>query len=121
MGFEGATDAANMLLASIPAMLSHWEGLQWAPETRDGYAVIESLHDALSRAFPYIEFPFGEHERLTPQKWPKKPKEWHCPGAPDRRDIVVTATALCERGAESPSQIHIGQGRVQGAGPDTGS
>jgi hypothetical protein len=53
--FKGATDAANMLLAGIPAMLSHWEQLQWAPETQDGYAVIESLRDALSHALPYIE------------------------------------------------------------------
>jgi hypothetical protein len=34
--FKAAFDAAKLLLETTPAMLRHWDGLQWAPETRGG-------------------------------------------------------------------------------------
>jgi hypothetical protein len=34
--FKAAFDAAKLLLKTTPAMLRHWDGLQWAPETRGG-------------------------------------------------------------------------------------
>ena len=34
--FDGAFDAANLLIKSAPAMTSHWRKLEWAPETRGG-------------------------------------------------------------------------------------
>ncbi|MGC2222380.1 MAG: hypothetical protein WA624_08430 [Methylocella sp.] len=60
--------------AAIPAMLSYWDGLQWAPETRGGYEAIKALDTALSLALPYIEFPFGKYERKTHRH---RPKDWH--------------------------------------------
>jgi hypothetical protein len=81
--FQGATDAAKMLLNSIPAMLAHLDGLRWAPETRDHYAAIEALRDALMRSMPYIEWPFGKYERQDYRKRPrenyrKRPRpKWH--------------------------------------------
>ena len=57
--FNAATDAAKLLLESFPGMLTHWQGLLWAPETRGGFAAIKTLQDALIIALPYIEWPFG--------------------------------------------------------------
>jgi hypothetical protein len=57
-------------------MLRHWDGLQWAPETRGGFPAIKALEDALSIAQPYTEWPFGEYERAQSQK---TPKAWHTP------------------------------------------
>jgi hypothetical protein len=57
--FEAATEAAKLLNHSIPRMLSHWEGLRWAPETRGGYDAIKTLGEALSTAMPYVEWPLG--------------------------------------------------------------
>ena len=55
-------------------MVVHWDGLRWAPETRGGYDAIKGLEATLLVALPYIEWPFGEGERLTGQK---RPKVWH--------------------------------------------
>jgi hypothetical protein len=74
--FDGATEAAKLLIESGPKMLKHWEGLRWAPETRPGYEAIGKLGEALAVALPYIEFPFGEYE---PALGRKKPKDWHVP------------------------------------------
>jgi len=72
--FRAATDAAKLLMGSVPPMLSHWDGQRWAPETRGGYDAIKSLGNALSTAMPYIEWPFGYYKRQTR---PKRPKAWH--------------------------------------------
>jgi hypothetical protein len=58
--------------------LRHWEGLQRAPETRDGYKAIKAFGDALSSAMPYIEWPFGKYERQDYRKRPRR-KNWHLP------------------------------------------
>jgi hypothetical protein len=72
--FQGTTAAAKLLLQSAPAMIEHWKGLLWAPETRGGYEAIKDLKTALVAALHYIEWPFGEGERTTGQK---RPKDWH--------------------------------------------
>ncbi len=72
--FEAVTEAAKTLLRNAPAMLSHWEGQRWAPQTRNGFEVIKALGDALFSAIPYIEWPFGYYER---QGRSKRPKPWH--------------------------------------------
>ncbi len=72
--FRAATDAAKLLMGSVPPMLSHWDGQRWAPDTRAGYDAIKSLGDALSTAMPHIEWPFGHYER---QIRPKGSKAWH--------------------------------------------
>jgi hypothetical protein len=72
--FRAATDAAKLLMGCVPPMLSHWEGLRWAPETRGDYDAIKKLGEALSTTMPYIEWPFGHYERQTR---PKRPKAWH--------------------------------------------
>lgn|GEM_PF-3069521 len=72
--FEAATEAAKTLLKSAPAMLSHWEGQRWAPQSRDGYDVIKALGNALFLAMPYIEWPLGYYEHRTRSK---RPKPWH--------------------------------------------
>jgi hypothetical protein len=74
--FQAASDAAKLLLASTPRMLQHWDGQQWAPETRDGYKAIKALEDALSAAQPYIEWPFGKYKRQDYRERPR-PKNWH--------------------------------------------
>jgi hypothetical protein len=74
--FKAAIDAMTTLRDSIPAMLSHWEGQQWAPETRQGYELIQMLGAAISKAAPYIEWPFGHSERRAGRK---KRKGWHLP------------------------------------------
>jgi hypothetical protein len=74
--FQGASNAAKTLLASVPAMLSHWDGPRWAPETNAGDEAIKTLSDALSVAMPYIEWPFGQYERQTGRK---QPQAWHIP------------------------------------------
>lgn len=71
-----AFDAAKLLHKSLPAILSHWAGLLWAPETHGGYPAIKALQDALVIALPYIEWPFGQYERQTGHK---TPKNWHLP------------------------------------------
>ena len=72
--FKAATDAAKLLLDTMPAMLRHWDGLRWAPETRGGYRAIKTLKSALRIALPNIEWPFGKYERQTGRK---RPKVWH--------------------------------------------
>jgi hypothetical protein len=59
-------------------MLWHWERLRqpWASETRGGYVAIEGLRDALQVALPYVEWPFGKHEKQDYRK-AKRPKIWH--------------------------------------------
>ncbi len=94
--FRGASDSAKMLLDSIPAMLSHWEGLRGAPQTRDGYEAIRSLEAALSIAMPYIEWPFGKYER---RKGPKRPKAWHLPAVLIAQVII---NAMVKAGNNSP-------------------
>jgi hypothetical protein len=37
---KAAIDAATALHACLPSMLLHWEGLQWAAETRGGHDAI---------------------------------------------------------------------------------
>jgi hypothetical protein len=94
--FDAATDAAKLLLESLPAMHRHWNGLLWAPETRGGYAAIKTLQDALVIALPYIEWPFGEYERQTGRK---QPKTWHLPAVMVANVIVK---AMIEAGHDEP-------------------
>src|ERR1700733_1213312 len=56
--FNAADSAVATLRECLPAMLSFWERLQWAPETREGYAAIERLGKALEEAAPQIKHPF---------------------------------------------------------------
>lgn len=93
---NAATDAAKSLLESIPAMLTHWNGLLWAPETRGGYAAIKTLQDALVIALPYIEWPFGYYKRQTGRK---KPKPWHIPAVLIAKTVVK---AMIEAGHGEP-------------------
>jgi hypothetical protein len=72
--FRAATNAAKTLCDSFPKMLAFQEGLQWAPETRDGLGAIKRLQEALIVALPYIEWPFGYHKGA---KGYKPPKQWH--------------------------------------------
>lgn len=71
---DSTAKAARQLRDSIPKMLVFQAGLKWAPETRDGHDVIQSLESALARALPYIERPFGEG---TPARGRKRSKPWH--------------------------------------------
>jgi len=97
--FQGATDAANTLLASAPAMLRHWDQMRWAPETRGGYEAIESLRDALVRALPCIEWPFGEYKRQGHRNKPRR-SPWHMP-AVVIAGIVSSALRADDRRAPS--------------------
>jgi hypothetical protein len=90
--FKASTGAADTLLASIPAMLVHWESLRSAPETRAGFEAISALRDALSLAQPFIEWPFGKYERQVGQK---SLKIWHIPAVLIAR---IVAGALIESG-----------------------
>lgn len=89
--FKAAIDAAKLLLDSMPAMLRHWDGLQWAPETRGGYPAISALQKDLLTALPYIEWPFGRYERRTGRK---RAKSWHLPA-------VLVAKALIKCAADA--------------------
>src|SRR3954449_12082236 len=60
-----ASAAAKKLFDSVPAMISHWDRLRWAPETCGGYQAIKTLEAALSLAMPYIEWPFGFYKSQT--------------------------------------------------------
>jgi hypothetical protein len=98
---RAATAAVKALNDDIPAMLWHWERAAhpWSPETRDGYAAIKALRDALVHALPYVEWPFGKYERQTYRNrpWPSK---WHIPA------IVVAGIigdALMKAGRPSKS------------------
>lgn len=99
--FQATTQAAKTLLDSVPAMLSHWAGLRWAPETRGGYDAIKALSDALLVALPHIEWPFGEIERLNGQK---RLKDWHTPAI-----IIanVVIKAMIEAGNNEPGITKI--------------
>ena len=94
--FGAAFAAAKLLLESMPAMLRHWNGLLWAPETRGAHPAIKALQDALTVALPYIEWPFGVYERQTGRK---KPKIWHLP-AVMVANIVIKA--MIEAGHDDP-------------------
>jgi hypothetical protein len=94
--FKAATDAAKTLRDSVPAMLSHWEGLRWAPETREGYEAIKGLGEALSAAMPYVEWPFGRYERQTSRKLMK---DWHTYSALFANRII---DVLVEAGHQKP-------------------
>jgi hypothetical protein len=94
--FKAATDAAKLLRESIPAMLTHWNGLLWAPETRGGYAAIKTFQDALVITLPYIEWPFGEYERQTGRK---QPKTWQLPAVLIAKVIMK---AMIEAGHNEP-------------------
>ena len=72
--FKAAANAANTLNESIAKMLVFQEGLLSSPETRDSYAAIKSLGDALVTAIPYIEWPFGPYERRSGFR---RAKQWH--------------------------------------------
>lgn len=95
--FEAVAKAAKLVLASLPAMRRHWNGLRWAPETRGGYNAIEALEETLKVALPYIEWPFGEYERATGRK---TPKEWHIPSIILAGMIIRT---MVEAGNRSPA------------------
>lgn len=95
--FDAAFAAAKLLLESMPAMLRHWNGLLWAPETRGGHPAIKALQDSLTVALPYIEWPFGEYVRQTGRK---KPKPWHLPALMVARVVVK---AMIEAGHDEPS------------------
>ena len=97
--FDAATDAAKLLQTSLPAMLIHWEGLQWAPETQSGHPAISKLKEALAEALPYIEWPFGRYER-RPRTGQKAPKPWHGPGLLIARSVIKV---LVESGHSNPS------------------
>jgi hypothetical protein len=92
--FQAAANAATTLHDSIPAMLTHWEGLLWAPETRDGYPAIKSLRNALDTALPFIEWPFGRYERRTGRK---HRKVWHLPSVMIAQVIVKEMIAAGHR------------------------
>jgi hypothetical protein len=94
--FDAAFAAAKLLLESMPAMLRHWNGLLWAPETRGGHPAIKILQDALSIALPYIEWPFGRYERQTGRK---QPKVWHLPAVMVARVVVK---AMIDAGHDDP-------------------
>jgi hypothetical protein len=94
--FDAAFDAATLLLDNLPAMLRHWNGLLWAPETRGGHPAIKALQDTLTVALPYIEWPFGEYERQTGRK---KPKTWHLPSIMVARVVVK---AMIDAGHDDP-------------------
>ena len=74
--FSAATKAAKFLLAAMPAMKRHWQGLTWAPETRVGYTATEILEHALRNALPFIEWPFGPYQRAIGRK---QRKAWQLP------------------------------------------
>ena len=97
--FSEAANAAKVLNESIPAMLRHWTGLLWAPETRGGYAAIKALEGALVVARPYIDWPFGRYERQSGRKQPKK---WHLPAILIAKAIVQT---MIEAGQHEPSIV----------------
>jgi hypothetical protein len=98
--FKAVTDAAKTLRDSVPAMLSHWEGLRWAPETREGYEVIKGLGEALSAAMPYVEWPFGRYERQTRRK---QMKDWHGPSVLFANRII---DVLVRAGHNNPGITH---------------
>ena len=50
--FKAATNAAKVLIGSMPAMFQHWDGLQWAPETRDGFEKLAEIR----RGLPIADF-----------------------------------------------------------------
>jgi hypothetical protein len=95
--FDGAFDAANLLIKSAPAMTSHWRKLEWAPETRGGTQAIETLEKALVAALPYIEFPFGTYPRQTGRK---KPKPWHIVAVMIAHHVIK---ALSDAGQANPA------------------
>jgi len=72
--FRAVTDAAKLLRDSMSKMLAFQEGLRPTSQTRGGYRAIKTLQVALLAALPYIEWPFGQYERQTAYKEPKK---WH--------------------------------------------
>ena len=86
--FKAAIDAVKVLIESMPKMLRHWDGLQWAPETRDGYPAIHTLAKDLMTALPFIEWPFGSYVRQTGRK---RPKSWHVPAVSVARAIIKAA------------------------------
>lgn len=94
--FVAAFDAAKLLLESLPAMLRHWNGLKWAPETRGGHPAIKALQDTLTVALPYIEWPFGKYERQTGRK---KSKIWHLPAVMVANVVIK---AMIEAGHDEP-------------------
>jgi hypothetical protein len=89
-----------MLLDSVPAMLSHWNGQRSTSETREGCEAIKALGDALSAAMHYIEWPFGRYE---PQTGQKRPKDWHTYSIIIARLIVRT---LIDAGEAAPGITH---------------
>jgi hypothetical protein len=99
--FQAATDAAKTLRDSVPAMLQHWEGLKWAPKTREGHAAIKALGEALELALPWVEWPFGKYERKSPLKRPR-PKDWHTPAL---MIAHIIAEALITTGRRKPGLL----------------
>jgi hypothetical protein len=105
---EKAAAAARLLLDDVPAMLWHWQRLRETPyETipgqqpmclREGHRAIEQLRDALHVAMPYVEFPFGQHQRQDHRKR-KRPKAWHTPAVPITRMIVAALKQAGHSGA----------------------
>jgi hypothetical protein len=94
--FQAATDATNILLASIPRMLRFFEGLQSFPKTSGGYPAIKAVEAALLAAQPYIESPFGKREGP-----PYRPSSnvWHMPAF-----VVagIISKALVQSGQRAP-------------------
>src|SRR5262245_29891011 len=68
--FQIATDAAKKLQTNIPALLQHWESLRWDPQTSGGYDAIKAVEQALLTAQHWIEFPFGEYEKVDHRSKP---------------------------------------------------
>lgn len=101
--FQAAIKAANTLNAAFPAMLSHWDGLQWAPETRGGYEAIKALDTTLSLAMPYIEFPFGKYERKT-HRHRHRPKDWHMAAIVIAKFFIE---AMIKSGGKAPSTSRV--------------
>lgn len=95
--FKAVPDAAKLLYASLPAMRRHWKSLERGPETQGGDSVILDLGQALEKALPYIEWPFGKYKRTTGRKIPK---DWHLPAVLIAKVIV---RALVESGHTSPA------------------
>ena len=98
--FDRATNAARALLGDVPAMLGHWEGLLWAPNTAGDYPAIEQLQKALLVAMPYIENPFGEYKKRTGHK---DAKLWHSYATVIANFI---AKMLVDSGEATPALTH---------------
>jgi hypothetical protein len=90
---QAATEAAKTLLASIPRMLRHWDEQRLTP--RASSEAIKALDDALERALPFIESPFGQGERQDHRERMRL-KDWQMP-ALAIKNIMSQVLSKCGR------------------------